>query len=320
MKIGIAAENRPLEKRVIMHPEELRTIAARHEVLVERGAGLGVGILDAEYESSGCAIAARAQVYACELVVRIKEPNADEIRLLNRGAMLMSMMHLNCAPKLESLLAQRDITAIPLESLKDNLGRRLVEAVRDTGRIGMEYGFKLWGKDPAKARVKIMGYGNVAEGAIRAALEKLAAVEILNRRHFDHLERYLAGTDILVDAVNRPYHRELDKEPPLVSAKMLKLFKPGSVLVDLISTPANHAGIETMRPTYLKEPYYMVDGIYHTSLWGWPAMDPFNVSKRYSMQLAPILRKLANAGLENAPPVIQNAVCRLGQKPPKSGA
>ncbi len=314
MRIGIAAENRPLEKRVVMQPEELRSIAARHEVLVERGAGLGVGILDAEYEAIGCKTVRREKVYACELVIRIKEPSAEEILLLTPGAMLMSMMHLNCAPKLESQLARCNIIAIPLEALKDRLGRRLVEAVRETGRIGMEYGFKLWGKDPSKARVKIMGYGNVAEGAIRAALEKMAAVEILNRRHFMNMEKYLPGIDILVDAVNRPFHRELKKEPPLVSAGMLRLLKPGSVLVDLISTPKNHAGIETMYPTYLKAPYYMVDGIYHTSLWGWPAMDPINVSKRYSMQLAPLLKGLADKGLDKAPVPVKNAVVRLRNK------
>ncbi|HOI42502.1 MAG TPA: hypothetical protein PK523_06100, partial [Elusimicrobiales bacterium] len=74
MKIGVPAENRPLEKRVILHPSELRDIARRHEVLVEEGAGVGVGILDAEYRAAGCQIARREKVYAADLVVRIKEP------------------------------------------------------------------------------------------------------------------------------------------------------------------------------------------------------------------------------------------------------
>ncbi|MBU2574457.1 MAG: hypothetical protein KKH28_10315 [Elusimicrobia bacterium] len=311
MKIGIAAENRPLEKRVILHPEELKPMTHRHQVLVEEGAGLGVGILDAEYLAAGCLIAPKDKVYAAALVIRIKEPAAEEVRLMRPGAILMSMMHLRCAPALERSLIRQKVIAIPLENIRDLLDRRIVEAVQETGRIGMEYAFQLWGKDPAKATVKIMGYGNVAQGAIRAAVEKLARVEILNRRHFVRMDRHVPGADILVDAVNRPYRRDVDKETPFVTAGMLKLLKPGSVLLDLVANPEHHAPIETMRPTGMTEPYYILEGIYHTSLWGWPAMDPENISKRYSLQLAPLVKAIADRGLNKAPLSVRNAVIRL---------
>lgn len=311
MKIGVAAENRPLEKRVLLQPEELKPLAHRHEVLVESGAGLGVGILDAQYVAAGCRIARREKVYAADLVLRIKEPTPEEVRLLTPGAILMSMMHLRCAPTLERGLIRQKVIAIPLENIKDALGRRLVEAVRDTGRIGMEFALKLWGKDPAKARVKIMGYGNVAQGAIRAAMEKFASVEILNRRHFPRMDRHLPGTDILVDAVNRPFRRDVHRETPFVTAAMLSLLKPGSVLVDLVANPEGHAPIETMRPTYMNEPYYLLKGIYHTALWGWPGMDPVNISRRYSLQTAPLVKAIADNGLEKAPPSVRDAVIRL---------
>jgi len=311
MRIGIAAENRPLEKRVILHPEELKSLTHRHQVLVEEGAGLGVGILDAEYSVAGCIIAPKEKVYGADLVVRIKEPVAEEVRLLKPGAILMSMMHLRCAPGLEKNLVRQKIIAVPLENIKDPLGRRIVEAVRQTGSIGMDYAFKLWGKDPSRAKVKIMGYGNVAQGAIRTAVEKLASVEILNRRHFSRMDRHIPGTDILVDAVNRPYRRNVAKETPFMTAGMLKLMKPGSVLLDLVANPEYHAPIETMKPTHMKDPYYILDGIYHTALWGWPAMDAINVSKRYSLQMAPLVRAIADKGLDKAPLSIRNAVVRL---------
>lgn len=313
MKIGIAAENRPMEKRVILHPEELHPLTHRHEVLVETGAGLGVGILDAQYAVAGCKIARREKVYAADLVVRIKEPVPEEVRLLKPGAILMSMMHLRCAPVLERGLIRQQVIAVPLENIKDALGRRIVEAVRETGRIGMDFAFKLWGRDPAKAKVKIMGYGNVAEGAIRSAMEKSASVEILNRRHFIRMDRHLPGTDILVDAVNRPFRRDVEKETPFVTAAMLGLLKKGSVLLDLVANPAGHAPIETMRPTYMNEPYYMVEGIYHTALWGWPAMDPMNISRRYSLQMAPLVRAIADHGLDKAPLSVRSAVVRFDE-------
>ena len=172
----------------------------------------------------------------------------------------------------------------------------------------MNYGFKLWKKDPSTATVKIMGYGNMAVGAIRCAARKLAKVEILNKRDFHEMEKHLPGTDILVDAINRPYRREVEKEPFFVTRKMLKLLKPGSVIVDLVSNPINHAPVETMHPTSVSNLHYLVDGIYHTSCWGWPGLEPKTVAKKYSLQLKPILKDLADNGLENCDPLTKAAV------------
>ena len=298
MKIGIAAENRPKERRVIMLPHEIKRVAAKREVIVEKGAGLGISIKDKDYIKVGCKIGSREEVYGCDLVVRIKEPRIDEIEMMRPGAAIMSMMHIRCRPDLEKALRKQGLIVIPLENLKDPVGRRKVEAVADSGRIGMEYGFKLWGKDPATATVKIMGYGNIAVGAIRCAARKFARVVILNKKHFQEMEKHIPGTDILVDAINRPYRRDVEEEPYFVTRAMLKLFKPGSAIVDLVSNPIKHAPVETMHPTYLSDMYYEVDGIYHASCWGWPGMEPVRISERYSLQLAPILRDLANKGLE----------------------
>jgi alanine dehydrogenase len=276
VKIGIAAENRPSEKRVIMRPEELRDIASSHEVIVEKGAGIGVGFPDSEFEGAGCKIGSRKEVYACGLILKIKELKEDELKLTKPGSILMSMMHLRCAEELENSLKRQKLIAIPLENIKDQFGKRKVEAVEDSGRIGMEYGFKLWGKDPAKAQVKIMGYGNIAVGAIRCAARKLARVEILNKKHFQEMEKHIPGTDILVDAVNRPYRR---------------------VIVDLVSNPVNHAPVETMKPTTLNDPSFVVDGIHHTSCWGWPGFEPETITRRYSIQLKPIVMEVADKGI-----------------------
>ena len=309
MKIGIVAENRPLEKRVVMRPTELAEIADHHEILVETGAGESVGFLDFEYEEVGAKIVSKEKAYQADLVLRIKEATPKEIALMKPGAILMCMMHLRCNIELERAIKRRKIIAIPLENLKYPFGYRRVEAVVDSGRIGTEYGFKLWGKDPAKALVKIMGYGNMAVGAIRCAARKRARIEILNRTHFTEMDKYLRGTDILIDAVNRPFRRNVKKEPAFVTRKMLKLLKKGSVVVDLVSNPVGHAPVATMKPTYLNNPYYIVDGIYHTAMWGWPAMEPETITKRYSIQIAPILKEIADKGLNNGTPeYIQKAI------------
>ncbi len=298
MRIGIAKENRLREKRVIIQLPEINEIAARHEVIVEKGAGLGIGIPDNAFIETGCKIGSRKKVYACELVVRIKEPSFEEIKMMRPGSIIMSMMHIRCRPKLEEALRKQRLIVIPLENLKDSLGKRKVEAVDDSGRIGMDYGFKLWGKDPATCNVKIMGYGNMAIAAIRCAARKLAKVTVLNKKDFPEMDKHIPGTDILVDAVNRPYRREVSKEPPFVTREMLKLFKPGSVIVDLVSNPENHAPVESMRPTTLNDLHYVVEGIYHASCWGWPGLEPKPIAKRYSIQLAPILKDLADNGID----------------------
>ncbi|MFC1768111.1 hypothetical protein ACFLZ2_06200 [Candidatus Margulisiibacteriota bacterium] len=308
MKIGIPAENRPSEKRIILRPQEVAVLASSHEVIVEKGAGIGVGFSDADYEKAGAKIGSREEAYGCELVVRIKEPKENELKLIKPGAIVMTMMHLRCSLQLRANLQDRKIIAIPLENLKDPFGKRVVEAVNESGRIGMEYGFKLWGKDPKTCRVKIMGYGNMSVGAFQTAARAGAKVEILNRRHFQEMEKHIPGTDILIDAVNRPYRAEVKKEPPFVTRDMLKLFKKGSVIVDLVSNPENHAPVETMRPTTLDDLYYVVDGIYHTSCWGWPGLEPDSIVKRYSLQLTPILKEIADKGIDNTSEMIKAAI------------
>jgi len=308
MKIGIARENRPEEKRVIIQPPEINKIAARHDVIVESGAGLGLNISDRVFIKAGCEIGSRKEVYAAHLIVRIKEPSFEEIKMMRPGSIIMSMMHLRCRPKLEDALRKQDLIVIPLENLKDPFGKRMIEAVEESGRIGMEYGFKLWGKDPAATAVKIMGYGNIAVGAIRCAARKFAKVQILNKRDFLEMDKHIPGTDILVDAINRPYRREVEKEPFFVPREMLKLFKPGSVIVDLVSNPKDHAPVETMRPTTLDNLHYTVDGIYHTSCWGWPGLEPETIAKRYSLQLKSILEDLADNGINHCSDSTKSAI------------
>jgi len=308
MKIGIAKEARPREKRVVIQPPEINKLAARHEVIVEKGAGLGIDIPDRAFQIAGCEIGSQKKVYGCHLVIRIKEPSFEEIKLMRPGSIIMSMMHLRCRPKLEDAMRKQGLIAIPLENLKDPVGRRKVEAVEDSGRIGMEYAFKLWGKAPSTAKVKVMGYGNIAVGAIRCAARKFARVQVLNKRNFLEMEKHIPGTDILVDGVNRPYRREVEKEPFFVTRDMLKLFKPGSVIVDLVSNPENHAPVETMHPTTLDNLHYEVDGIYHTSCWGWPGLEPKTIAKRYSLQLKSILEDLADNGIYQCSPLIKAAI------------
>ena len=306
MDIGMACENRPGEKRVVLLPENLKEITAEYKVYVEKGAGEGIGISDKEYEQVGAQITNKNQVYACSLVVRIKEPKKEELALMKPGSVMISMMHLTSFPHIRSLLEEYKITAIAMEEIRDpSFGRRMIEALHQTGYLAMEKGFELWGGDPSKCLVKIIGYGNVSYGAIQCAARKLARVVILHKGDFKNIQEHIPETDILVNAINWP--REKQGKEFIIKKDMLKRFKKGAIILDLISNIQGHSPIETMRPTNLVDIAYEVDGIIHASCWGWPGLDPVNISRRYSIQVTPIIKEIAHYGLDTLPEYIKKA-------------
>ncbi|MDP8229767.1 MAG: hypothetical protein P9L93_01530 [Candidatus Gorgyraea atricola] len=310
MNIGIAAENRPNEKRVILRPDELKEIASNHDAFVEKGAGKGIGVEDSAYEKIGAKIVDAKKVYSCSLVVRLKEPNEEELKMMKPGSAIMSMLHLPGNPSLRDLLKKYKITGIAMEGIKDSFGNRKIEALHESGYIAMEEGFRLRGKEPSGCVVKVMGYGSLAFGAIQCAARKFAKVEILNKKDFKEMQKHIPGTDILVNAINWPMERR-GKEL-LVTRDMLKLFQKGALILDLVSNPPGQSPIETMHPTYLDNISYEVDGVIHASCWGWPGLDPVGISSRYSMQVAPILREIADKGLDNLPDYVKKATFMIG--------
>ena len=306
MDIGIARENRPNEKRVILRPDELKEITLKHTIYVEKGAGEGIGIKDSDYEQIAAKIVETKQVYSCSLVLRLKEPKEDELSMMKPGSAIMSMMHLPGNPHLRSLLKKYKIIAIAMEEIKDPFGRRMIEAVQQAGYLGMEKGFQLWEGDPSHCVVKVMGYGNIAWGAIQCAARKFAQVVVLNKRDFKNMQKHIPGTDILVNGINWPMEKR-GKEF-IITRDMLKLFKKGAVILDLVSNPPGQSPIETMHPTTLDDISYVIDGVIHTSCWSWPGLDPVNISRRYSIQVAPIFKEIADKGLNNLPEYISQAV------------
>ena len=308
MDIGIVSEKRPGEKRVILRPDELRILLPRHKVFVEKGAGLGIGIEDAEYKKTGAKIASAEEVLSCQFVVRLKEPKEEELAAMKAGSVIMSMMHLPGNPALKGLLQKYKLNAVAMDELTDPLGNRMIEALHEAGYQGMLKGLELWGGDPEKCQIKIMGYGNVAWGAVQCAARKFARILILNKKDFKNMREHIPGTDILVNGINWP--QELRGKEFIITLDMLKLFRKGAVIVDLVSNPAGQSPIETMHPTTLEDIAYEVEGVIHTSCWSWPGLNPASVSRRYSIQVAPIIKDIADNGIDDLPEYIRSALYR----------
>ena len=123
------------------------------------------------------------------------------------------------------------------------------------------------------------------------------------------MEKHIPGTDILVNGINWPMEKR--GKVFLITKEMLALFKPGAVICDLISNPPGQSPIQTMHPTSLEHISYVVDGVIHTSCWAWPGLNPKEVSRRYSLQVAPILLAIADNGIDNIPEYIKKAVVKF---------
>ncbi len=311
MRIGIAAENRPREKRVILRPQELSELCGKYEVFVESGTGRGIGIDDSEYQKVQAQVVEKDKVYSSDIVVRIKEPVEEEIKLMKPGAIIFSMLHLPGNRNLRDLLKKYKVIGIPMEEIRDSFGVRKIEALHETGYLGMKKGFELWlaagrNRDISKCVAKVMGYGPVAWGAIRFAARNFASVTVLNKKDFNEMERHIPGTDILVNGINWPMEKR--GKTILITREMLKFFKSGSVILDLISNPEGQSPIETMHPTRIDDISFVIDGVIHTSCWGWPGLDPEGISKRYSIQVAPILLEIADGFLDSLPDYILKVI------------
>ncbi len=308
MRIGLALDARRGEKRVALRPEELMDLARRKQVFVERGAGEGVGISDDEYRQAGAHISSKETVYACPLVVKLREPNETELKLMRPGSTMFSMMHLYNRLNLARLLRRMGINAIAMERVKDHLGERIIEDLHEVGYSGMTKALELWGRSPAKATVKIMGCGKIAIGAIQAASRAQARVILLNKREMNQMDKYLPGTDILVDGLSWP--AELRGKVFLVTRGMLRLMNPHAAVIGLVANPAGQYPIETMRPTTLSDISYLESGVTHAACWGWSGLDPVNVTRRFSIQIQPVLTDIARHGINNLPPYIEQAMTR----------
>jgi alanine dehydrogenase len=301
MEFGVPREIRDLEMRVgLTPPAVLALTQAGHTVYVERDAGLGSGFTDEHYRQSGAQIVySTAEAYGrADIVAKVSRPTAAEHRLFRPGQIICSFLHLRVAsPDLLSALTEREITAISYEELEEDNGVRpvLYPASEVAGRMApiiagqlLRSGQSLPGHQGAgvllsglpgvpAAAVVILGAGVVARNATRAFVGMDAEVTVLGRdidnlRYIDdryggrvttmlaneyNIKRAVKFADVLVGAVLDPGRRA----PILVTREMVRSMRPGSVAIDF---SIDEGGcIETSRPTTLRDPIYIAEGVIH---------------------------------------------------------
>ena len=170
MRIGVVRESKDQEFRVGLVPDGAATLAQLgHEVLVESGAGLGSGFADEVYRDAGARIVARSEAWSePELVVKVKEPNTEEIGLLHSGQVLFTYLHLAAATETATALAASNVIAIGYETIREPDGSFPVLAPMSevAGRLAVQIGVTLLHRSQGGKGLLLGGVPGVMRGHV----------------------------------------------------------------------------------------------------------------------------------------------------------
>lgn len=301
MKLGIPKEVKNHEYRVGATPAMVRALVeAGHQLFVQKDAGFKIGFSDEDYEHAGAKIVTAAEdIYAADMVIKVKEPQASEYPLLREGQILFCYLHLAPDPVQTAELLERKVVGIGMETVTDDKGRLplLLPMSEIAGRISIQAGATylqmnhggrglLLGGVPGvlPAHVVVLGGGVSGTEAARMAIGLGANVTVIDKdlsrlRELDalfgselmtlasssqNIEEALAHADLVIGAVLIPGKTA----PKIVTRSMVKKMRAGSVIVDISIDQGGCA--ETSKPTTHTEPTYIVDGVIHYCVTNMP--------------------------------------------------
>ncbi len=331
MQIGCPKEIKPQEFRVGLTPNAVReAVNHGHSVLVETGAGVGAGFADADYIAAGATVVGTAEeVFAAEMVVKVKEPQAVERARLRRGQVLFTYLHLAPDPVQTAELLASGVTAIAYETVTDDRGGLplLAPMSEVAGRLAPQVGAwtlqkanggrgVLMGGVPGvlPARVLVVGGGVVGTHAAKIAAGMGADVTVLDRsvNRLRYLDDVFGGqfkcgyadaattislardADLIIGAVLIPGAAA----PKLISRAQLSELKPGAALVDVAIDQGGC--FETSRATTHQDPIYEVDGIMHYCVANMPGAVARTSTLALGNATMPFMLALADKGWKRA--------------------
>jgi alanine dehydrogenase len=332
MKVGVPTEIKPDEYRVALTPAGVRELVDNgNEVVVQRGAGDGSAIPDAEYAEQGARIVPdAAAVFAeADLIVKVKEPQPGEVAMLEPRHTLFTYLHLAPDPELTRGLMASGATCIAYETVEDRFGKLplLAPMSEVAGKIATQAGAFMLEKPlggrglllggvpgvPA-GKVMIIGGGVVGVNAAFIAIGMEAEVYIYDRnidrlRELDiilggrcstvfastlAIEQRLPEVDLVIGAVL--VHGA--KAPRVVTREQLGLMKRHAVMVDV---SIDQGGcFETSRPTTHSDPTYEVDGVTHYCVANMPGAVPITSTFALTNATMPYVVRLATRGVHEA--------------------
>ncbi|HKF15568.1 MAG TPA: alanine dehydrogenase [Gaiellaceae bacterium] len=331
MNVGVAKEIKPDEYRVALTPAGALELTRRgHTVAVERGAGEGSAFPDSEYERVGTRIVSVEDIWAeSDLVLKVKEPVAEEYARLREGQVLFTYLHLAASEDLTRALIESGAACVAYETVETDDGALplLAPMSEIAGRLAAQAGASFLEK-PAGGRglllgavpgvspgeVVVIGGGMVGYNAAVIALGLGAKVTILERsidrmRHLEEvlgarvtllmssslqIQESVARADLVVGAVLIPGALA----PKLISREMVTGMNEGSVIADVAIDQGGC--VETSRPTTHSEPVFVVDGVIHYCVANMPGAVPVTSTKALTNATLPYVEAIADHGLRMA--------------------
>lgn len=332
MRIGVPMEVKVDERRVGLTPASVREVVGHgHDVVVQASAGLGIGADDDIYVAAGATIANDAEsVFAqAELIVKVKEPQEVERKMLRADQTLFTYLHLAPDPEQTDDLIASGAVCIAYETVTDTGGGLplLAPMSKVAGRMAVQAGAHsleapqggaglLIGGVPgvAPAKVVVIGGGVVGENATQIAVGMGADVTVLDRSlsvldELSHrfgpaittrysttaaLEELVLDADLVIGAVLVKGARA----PKLVTAEMVKQMRSGSVLVDVAIDQGG--SMETSHATTHSEPTYVVDEVVHYAVANMPGAVPGTSTHALNNATLPFVLALADYGTKRA--------------------
>jgi alanine dehydrogenase len=332
MRIGVPSEIKVHEYRVGLMPAAVRELTlVGHSVTVQAGAGLGVGCSDEDYRTAGAQLApdAKAVFAACDMVVKVKEPQPSECALLRPGQVLFTYLHLAADRAQAEGLMKSGAVAIAYETVTASDGSLplLVPMSEVAGRMSVQVGALylqkaqggrgvllggVAGVPPAK--VVVIGGGVAGTNAVEMAHGLRADVTVIDRslprlRALDvqfhgavqtifstaaSIERAVSDADLVIGAVLVPGAAA----PKLVTEAMIKRMQPGSVVVDIAIDQGGC--FATSRPTTHADPVYVLHGVTHYCVTNMPGAVARTSALALNNATLPYVRALADQGWQQA--------------------
>ena len=328
MRIGVPKEIKIEEYRVGLTPDSVRQYVAHgHEVFIEAGAGEGSSCSDQDYRAAGAVIIDHAaQIFSdTEMIIKVKEPQAMERKMLQQGQILFTYLHLAPDPDQAKDLIDSDAICIAYETVTDLSGNLplLTPMSQVAGRLSIQAGARCLEKEMggrgillggvpgvSTAKVTIIGGGVVGEHAILMALGLGADVTVLDTdldvlsrlalryspalktvySSISALEELTAGSDLVIGAVLVAGA----EAPKVITQEMVKTMKPGTVLVDVAIDQGGC--FETSQATTHRDPTYVIDDVIHYCVANMPGAVPCTSTYALNNVTTPFGIALADKG------------------------
>ena len=332
MKIGVPSEIKAQESRVGLTPLSVQELTNHgHEVFIQDNAGFGAGFENQDYQKAGAHIVSTAgDIFNdSDMIVKVKEPQSEEVKMLRENQLLFTYLHLSAAPELTKGLVDSKSICIAYETVTDENNRLPLLAPMSAvaGRMSIQAGAHslekpqggrglLIGGAPGvnPGNVLILGGGVVGENAATIATGMEAKVHIVDKSEARlkelqmkfgdriiplvsdeiNLQEYVAETDLLIGGVLIPGANA----PKLISKEMIKNMKRGSVIVDVAIDQGGC--VETSKPTTHANPTYVIDDVVHYCVANMPGGVPMTSTLALNAATLPFVLNLAQNGYRDA--------------------